>query len=192
HQRKKVSRLSRQLPHQRRDRALELSALRRIFCQLPRRLAIDVLVAARNGLPERLERVVEQKAFWPDRRVVRLEVLCIRFVDLVTSPSRYYAIAVALYHRDRTTGEIAEGVGEIRVVALLESLPRKVAVAVERHFAHQEIAERIRAVATNRIPQIEIATSRFADTGTAHQNETVYPYALWRREPRRHEHRRPD
>jgi len=75
--------------------------------------------------------------------------LLIGFVEALSA--RHNAIAVTLDHRRRAAGQIPERVSKVGVVAVLESLPGKVSVAVEGNLAQQEIAERVGSVASDRV-----------------------------------------
>jgi hypothetical protein len=96
------------------------------------------------------ERLVRQVAAGAVHGHVVLRVVVrVEEVDLVGRGGGDHAVAVLLDHRDGAAGEVAERVREVGVVALLEPLPAEVAVAVERHLAQQEVAERVDAEAVD-------------------------------------------
>src|SRR5256885_11398830 len=135
---------------------------------------------------------MQQEAARSHCGVVALEVPGVCVIDLVSSPVRNDSITVPLDHRDRSAGQVAECVGEIGVVTLFESLPREIAVAVERNLGQQEVAERIRSIFADCIAQFEIAASRLTYACTANKDPAVDPNAPGNLETGGHKHRRPN
>ena len=124
--------------------------------------------------------------------MVRFEVLEIGGVDFVPISCRHDTATVPLDHRGRSAGEISQRVGEIGVIALLESFPGKVAIAIEWNLAQEEISERIRPITADGVAQIEIAAGRLADARAADQHEAMNPDAVRHRDAGSHQHRRPN
>ena len=129
-------------------------AARVASCSSPARPAsapVHEFVRAENHLPDCLQRIVQQVSI--HRLAILPQILSGTRVE-VGIPARWYnASTIPLHHCYRAAGEIAERVRKVGVVPLLEPLPRKIAVGVERHLANQEIPERIG-------PYSSIASSR--------------------------------
>ena len=85
------------------------------------------------------------------------------------------AAAVLHDHRERARDQVAEPVGQIGGVALVEPLPGEVAVRLESHFAEQEVAEGVGAVAVDGRVEAHRATLRLGDLGAAPLDVAVRP-----------------
>ena len=195
HERRKEHGLARELAHQRRQHLIE-RAERITVARLrkrPRFHGLHVRVPAAHARHRPLQRFVQQKSARPvHRRVVGLDVECIRAVALVARAGRHDPAAILLHHRDHSAREITPRVRKVRVVAFVETLPGETAVTVEGHFAQQEVPEGIRPVAGNRVIQVEPNAGRFAEPLTAVQHEAMSPHALGKWKFRGLEHGRPD
>src|SRR6185436_11269914 len=99
------------------------------------------------------------------------EIGSVGTVERIVSVPRRHAVAILLDHRDHATREIAERVGEIRVVPLLESSPREIAVTVEGGFAEQEIAQRVGAAEIHGLIELYPHTGRLAEPLTLEADE---------------------
>src|SRR6476646_4835056 len=144
--------LTRQRTRHRRKNVVELRATRRIFRQRPRLRRLNKLVPPRHAVEGAFHTLLEEIAPRSvHRRVILDEIADVRAIERCALTRRHDAVAILLHHRDRPAREIAPAVCELGGIALIEALPGKITVAIERDLAQQEIAERIGAVTVNRL-----------------------------------------
>ena len=83
------------------------------------------------------------------------------------------SVAVAADHRDGPAGEVAELVGELALVALLEGGAGDGAVLAEGHLAQDVEAQRVGAVAIDCGERVEHVAKRLAHLLAFHQQVAV-------------------
>ncbi len=115
-----------------------------------------------------------------ERRVVARRIL------------RHGTAAVVHDHRERARHEIAERVGQLGRVAGVEALPREIAVALEADLAQQEIPQRVRAVALDRLVQRHYGAGGLAHLGAGPLHVAVRPHGAGQRQLGGEQHRGPD
>ncbi len=104
---------------------------------------------------------------------------------------RQLAFQVLRDHRERTLREIAEIVGEIRIRPVHDRIMTVVAVLPERHLAQEEVAKLINSVGVGKLERIDDIADRLRHFLPAIEQKAVAVHALRRRNPRRHQERRP-
>ena len=104
---------------------------------------------------------------------------------------RQHAAELLADHRQRTLRQIAEIVGEIGIDAVDDAFVAVIAVLAERHFAHQEIAQRIDAIGVGQRERIDDIADRFRHLLAAVEQKAVRENAARHRDPGRHQERRP-
>ncbi len=104
-----------------------------------------------------------------------------------TTPSQYFS-TIAMTRLARLPSPLASS----DVYTVVEALPGEIAVAVERNFAEQEIAERVGAESADRFVEVELHAGRLAEALAAERDEAVRPHALRERQLGRLQHRGPD
>ena len=125
-------------------------------------------------------------------RVIRRHVGIVVALHVRAHRGGHDAVEILLDHRDRAAGQIAERIRQVTGVPLFEALPREVAVAVERDFAQQYVAECIGAVAVDGFAEVELHAGALGKALTAQLYEPMRPHLLRQRQPRRFQHGRPD
>ena len=96
-------------------------------------------------------------------------------------------------HGGDAADEVAQVVRKVRVVALVESLPRKIAVVAEHDFLDEIQTERIDAVTRGGVERIDDrGRVRFAHPLIVDGHEAVCEDRLRQRQAGAHQHRRPD
>ena len=98
---------------------------------------------------------------------------------------------VAMDHRNHAAEQVAEVVGEIGIEPPDERLLAEARVLPQRHFGHQEIPERVHAVAVNHVHRIDHVAQRLAHLGLADEPPAVGEDRLRQRHAARVEHRGP-
>ena len=88
--------------------------------------------------------------------------------------------------------EIAEIVRQIDVVALVESIPRKIAITPKDNFLCQVQTQGIDAMPVRGLDWIDRRAERFAHLLAAERHEAVSEHLPGNRQLRAHQHRRPD
>ena len=180
-----------QVIHDRRQPRLFPLVLR----QHPGRVLVDILVSPRDD-PEhllqrrlRLEGVHEllvllaQAGGHADKLRVLRRGLALR---------RQRAVKVLEHHGDGAGEQVAVVVGEVGVYAGDEQLVREVAVRAERELAHQEVAQRVHAVALRQDDGIDDVALGLGHLAAAQQQPAVAEDLLRQGLAHAHEHRRPD
>ena len=94
-------------------------------------------------------------------------------------------------HRDRSTDEVAEIVGEIRVEPREHRLVREARVLTERHLAHHEVAEAVQPEDLGVILVARNVAERLRHLRAAHQPEAVRDDPTRHRQASGHQKRRP-
>ena len=92
---------------------------------------------------------------------------------IALAPIGHGARAVLGDHRQRALREIAEVVGEIGVDALDDRLVRVIAVLAERHFAQEEVAQRVDAVVGDQRRRADDVADRLRHLLAAVEQEAV-------------------
>ena len=82
-------------------------------------------------------------------------------------------VQVAAAHADRAVHEVAEVVGEVRVVAADEGLGRDVGVAVERHLAQDHVADAVDPERLGGLVGVADVAARLAHLLAAVEHEAV-------------------
>ncbi len=169
-----------------------VAGLRRLG-QDPRRLGVHGLVGAADELPELGQRLVHAAAVEllhdePERVGPALGQR--RLAGL--SWGRALAAEVAAGHRDRPVHEVAEVVGEVRVVAAQEAVPRDVRVAVEGDLAQGHVPGAVGPERGDEVQRVEEVAPALAHPLALGQEPAVDPDLPRRLEARRPEHRRPE
>ena len=101
-------------------------------------------------------------------------------------------IPVLLDHREYPACQVAEPVGQLRIVQLGEPLPGEVAVGLPGDLAHEVEAEGVGAEAIDRLAQFELDPGTLGEALPAEVDESVGPDPFRQGESGRLEHRRPD
>ncbi len=101
------------------------------------------------------------------------------------------SVAVAADHRGRATGEVAELVGELALVALLEGGAGDGAVLAEGHLAQDVEAQRVGAVAIDCGKRVEHVAERLAHLLAFHEQVAVDEQVLGKLERGGHQQRGP-
>ena len=159
----------------------------------PGLLGFDEPVAGPHELPERGKRLVEEaplelrRVRIADRRPRRPERALPRAARI-----RALAAKVAGRHRHGPVHEVAEIVGEVRVVTAGEQVPRDVTVAVEAGFAERDVARAVAAERIHEVDRVEEVAAALAHPLAVGQEPAVNPHPPRRREPGRPEHRGPE
>src|SRR5690606_16701648 len=104
---------------------------------------------------------------------------------------RYDAVTVAQDHRYRAAREVADVVGQLGGVPRVETLPGEFAVTVPGYVTHQVVAERIRAVALDRLVELHLNAFGLRQLAAADRHEAVGPDRTRQSEPGAHQHGRP-
>ncbi len=99
--------------------------------------------------------------------------------------------AVLLHHGRDPAHQVAQVVGQVDVVALLETLPREVAVAAVRDLLHQVQPQRIGAEMVGRVERVDHGAERLAHLLALEVHPAVPEDRGRQRQPRAHQHRRP-
>ncbi len=121
-----------------------------IFGERERRGRDDVLVGRVERLPDGFERAIERELFHlsGDARGQRGEGLAQRDVEGIAAAGRGRdgPFEVSRRHREHAAGQVAEVVGQVRVVAIDHALFGKVAVEAVGEFAQDEKPQHVGAV----------------------------------------------
>ena len=162
-----------------------------VLGQLPGRLLLDVAVQAPHALPDVVEGRRQLDAVDALRDVLgqALEVGDERGVDVDVG---HDPVAVAADHRQRAAGEVAELVGELGLVALLEGRGGDRAVLAEGDVAQEVVAQGVGAEAIDDLEGVEHVAQRLAHLLAVHQEVAVDEDVLGQREVGGHQHRRPE
>ncbi len=161
-----------------------------ILGQGPRPGLLDVLVRRAEQPIDRVGAVVQRVDV--HRRAIGRERLRGRGGQRSRFAGRRDAPAgVALGHAADPAHQVAEVVGQVGVVALLEALPREVAVAAVRHFLHQVQPQRIRAEPIGGLQRIDRRAERLAHLLALEVDPAVAEHLPRQGLARRHQHRRP-
>ena len=112
-----------------------------------------------------------------------------RFVD---GRVLHRAAEVFLTHRDRAGEQVAQVVGQVGVDAVDQRFVGERAVVAERHFAQQEVAHGVHAVAVAQLDGVDDVALRFAHLAAAQQQPAVAEHFLGQRQVQRHQHGGPD
>src|SRR5882762_1164752 len=161
--------------------------------EFPRRRLLDITVGARGQLDDERSALLERlRVHGPricrnrfprgrlERRVARRRIV------------GDDGAAITLHHRQGARHEIAKCIGEVGGVTRVEPLPRKVAVALEADLAHQEIAQRVGAVAFDRRTEADGGARRLAHLGAFPLHVAVRPDQAGRLDTGGEQHGRPD
>ena len=101
-------------------------------------------------------------------------------------------VEVAVRHRDRAVHEVAEIIGQVRVVATHEQVPRHVRVPIERDLAQRHVADAIGPERGDEVDRIEEIAAALGHLLALHGHEPVDPHLARRLEPGAPQHRRPE
>src|ERR1043166_254289 len=97
-------------------------------------------------------------------------------VERTRAACRNDSSPILLDHCERAAGQVAQRVREVGGVALLESFPREVAVAVIRHFAQERVPKGVDAEPVYRLVEIGFDSARLAEAFAAESDESVCPH----------------
>src|SRR5690348_15726508 len=152
HEREEEHALPREIARQRGEHVVEIGVLRAVLRQRPRLGRLYVLVSPRDTRQCALDALLEQKASAAVHGGMILgEIRDVRLIERGALAGRNDTAPVFLDHRDDAASEIAPRVRELRCVALIEALPREVAVAVEGDLSEQKETQRVRTMAVDRL-----------------------------------------
>ena len=126
------------------------------------------------------------------RRLVRGNILSGDGGQRAASRGADRAVLIPLGHRRHTVHQVAQVVGEVGVVLLLEPFPREVAVAAVRNFFRQVEPQRIGTKARRRIQRIDDVPHRLAHALALEIHPAVAEHLLGQRDAGAHQHGRPD